>query len=257
MQAALKDLSSTPHDSPSFLMCQRLLHKCHEIIFGDLPSVMPAPYSSISLPSQSRLLRKRVKHNIEPALVGIGMVLAGVPAMPIMTHIMGDVAVEQGRLEDSGSNIKSLQDTEDDVALSPSRNMSLASLHGEDLEDDPSRELQSDFPRSETALAGPNSEDELHAGKSPAAQTAPALPLHLRGIRQSRLSEDPLGQLDSEQMKSPYQSTPAVSSARPPRPSLTQTADVLLQSYDAFSQSYLLRSQYCRSEVSHLLQTSD
>ncbi|OBZ75123.1 hypothetical protein A0H81_04203 [Grifola frondosa] len=54
------------------------------------------------------------KTHVQPALVGIGMVWAGVPGMPRLTDIMGQVAIEQGRIDEQGRDIKSFERTEDD-----------------------------------------------------------------------------------------------------------------------------------------------
>jgi hypothetical protein len=83
-----------------------------------------------------------------------------------------------------------------------------------------------------------------------AAQTVPALHLHLRTIQRSQASEDPLGQLDTDRVAIPYLSSPSISSARAAPPSASvNLADALLETYDKESQLQLLRSHYCRSEV--------
>ncbi|TFY82621.1 hypothetical protein EWM64_g1386 [Hericium alpestre] len=43
----------------------------------------------------------------------MGAVLAGSPALPVITEIMGEVAIEQGRLDDQGHDLKSLQRKDD------------------------------------------------------------------------------------------------------------------------------------------------
>ncbi|KAF9069597.1 kinase-like domain-containing protein [Rhodocollybia butyracea] len=232
MQAALKDLSSSPHRSPSFVICQRVLHKCHEIIFGDLPTPV-IPYPSITVPFRSLFPRKKIKAHMEPAIVGIGMVLAGSPGMPRLTDIMGQVSVEQGRVEDS--EIKSIESEDsDEDGISP-------------IPSPPSPDDSEDQEEPSTLLArrrGP-------------AQTVPALPLHLHGLRRSRHSQDPLGQLDAEQLTQrmqteSYQSSPSISSARA-TPFRTNHVDALLANYDLASQVHLLKGHYCRSEVQFIL----
>ncbi|KAJ7452364.1 kinase-like protein [Mycena galericulata] len=261
LQAALRDLSSTPNRSHSFVICQRVLHKCHEIIFADLPPPAPSPYASLSLPFQSRFLRRKVKPHFEPAVIGISMILAGAPGMPQLTEIMGQVAIEQGRFEEEGASFKSVESQDEDIASYGSPSSASLSL------DDDADEL--DEPEEDHPIRGQVSSPELVLpnGTSStrmqsngrrrtveAAQTAPALPLHFRNIRRSRQSEDPLGQLDAEGITTPYQSSPSISSARhPPRTASLNLADVLLENYDTPSQVYLLRSQYCRSEVQFLL----
>lgn len=256
MQAALKDLSSRP-DSRSFLICQRLLHKCHEIIFRDLPATpISAPYSAItlSLPFHSRFTRRKVKNHLEPAFVGIGMVLTSF-AMPLLTEIMGEVAIEQGRVEDDPKDLRSIDTGEEDIASPTITTTSHVSEADSGEEHD---ELEPETPAPDLVLPKSNITSTpipvTLRSTTPAAQTAPALPLHLRNIRRSRLSEDPLGQLD-EPIQSPYQSSPSIASYSrpPPRSASLNLADVILRTYDQPSQIYLLRSHYCRSEVQFVL----
>ncbi|KAJ7632635.1 kinase-like protein [Roridomyces roridus] len=243
LQAALRDLSTSPNRSRSFFICQRVLHKCHEIIFADLPP--PAP-------SASRFSRRKVKPHLEPAVIGISMILAGTPGMPQLTEIMGEVAVEQGRVEEDGAQLKSIESQDDEVTSygSPS-SASLSLENDEDEEEEDALPGQVSLPN----LLHPNGVHVNGRRRTvPAAQTAPALPLHLRQVRRSRHSEDPLGQLDAEGSTTPYQSSPSISSARhPPRTPSLNMVDVLLANYDAPSQTHLLRSHFCRSEIQFLL----
>ncbi|KAF5380809.1 hypothetical protein D9615_003968 [Tricholomella constricta] len=256
MQAALKDLSSSGHDSQSFAICQRVLHMCHEIIFGDPPAPTPAPYVSLNLPPQSRFARRKVKHHLEPALVGIGLVLAGAPSMPQLTGIMGQVAVEQGRMEENTHEFRSVESQEDDIALGLSPSQAFQHNAVDDDQDD------DESPNSDDTHAAPalRIDDAPKPGTFTrrqtigAAQTVPALPLHLRNIRRSRASEDPLGQLDADHVTIPYSSSPSIPSARPmPRSATISRADALLETYNKQSQEQLLRGHYCRSEVQFLL----
>ena len=260
MQAFLKDLSTQHSSNASFLICQRILHECHEIIFGDLPSV---PYSSLCPPTNIGPSRKKVRPHASPSMVGIGMVLAGVPGMPQLTEIMGPVAIEQGRVDELGQDIKSIERGEDDPSVV--RSMSSASTpdSGGDIEDDDS--MDSPVPNAE-----PHSRDATDNGSSlqlasavpkrmsrrqtVGAQTSPALPLRLREPRKPRLSEDPFGQEDSPPARSattatPFQSTPSFSSRHAYRPNSLPAADLLLQRYGFASQMHLLRGHFSRSEV--------
>ncbi|KAI9571532.1 kinase-like protein [Boletus coccyginus] len=252
MQASLQDFSATP-TSPSFLVCQRTLHRCHEIIFAELPPPPSVPYSGLSSSYYSPFARRRVKSRVEPALVGIGLVLAGVPAMPALTEVMGDVALQQGRADDDGVNLRSVE-AGDDFA----RGMPANEDSGED-DDNPSDEKPDDEHTRDSA----NDTEKCTLTRSiprrrrtiVAAQTTPAL-VHIRDVHRSRLSEDPLDQQDPPpgRVSSPYQSSPSISSSPSPlRQNVITTADTLLQRYDIQSQSHLLRSQYCRSEVQFLL----
>ncbi|KAJ4487940.1 kinase-like protein [Lentinula aciculospora] len=252
MQAALKDLSSSPHNSSSFVICQRVLHKCHEIIFGDLPAPT-APYSTINLPFRSLYPRKKIKPHAEPAFIGIGMVIAGVPAMPRLTEIMGEVAIEQGRAEDKAvvELRRSIESDDEDTAITLDRTESSVSTD-EELEPESNEDNSSPSPNS--ASSEPAILTRRRA-MGP-AQTVPALPLHLRGLQRSRRSEDPLGQLDAEHKETvtPYQSSPSISSARAPlRTASYSHADNLLQTYNISSQIHLLKGHYCRSEVQFIL----
>ncbi|KAG7092493.1 hypothetical protein E1B28_008844 [Marasmius oreades] len=247
MQAALQDL--THPDSKSFSICQRVLHKCHDIIFSDLPPAV-SPYSTLSIPFRSRFFRRKIKPHMEPAIVGIGMVLAGTPALPRLTAIMGEVTIEQGRVEEERTEIRSIELRDDDLTSGSE----LASLEenseddndpdGDDfqsVQDDPNKVPSESLVSLRRVTVGP-------------AQTVPTLPLHLEAIRRSRNSEDPLGQIDPEPISAPYQSSPSL----PSRSLLTRMssntyADTLLQSYDIQSQVHLLKNHYCRSEVRFIL----
>lgn len=267
MQAHLKDLAVSRYGSESFHICQRVLNLCQEMIYGDLPA-SGTPYSSLNLPTLPGFIRKKVKPNVQPALVGIGMVLAGVPSMPALTDIMGPVAIEQGRLDDQGEDLRSLDNPDGIVRTHSDRSQSTNEGKEEDEEDEVSDPEETKDGGQDNATPGgglaPVSAARL-GGKSGkggprsrrqtiAAQTSPALPLHLRDPRKPRLSEDPFGQNDhplpSAGLPSPFQSTPTFSASRHIRRggSLT-SADALLQKYDMEAQKFLLRTHFCRSEV--------
>ncbi|EIW85170.1 kinase-like protein [Coniophora puteana RWD-64-598 SS2] len=252
MQSSLQDLSSSPN-TPSFKVCQRTLHQCHEIIFGDLPTPNSGPYSGMSITFSPFSSRKKVKPLSEPALVGIALVLAGAPAMPRLTSVMGEVAIEQGRAEDESSkSLKAEDDGSVGGSLSPRKETA-----DDDLDDD---DDENSDDGSENKTEKSMAEDHTHHSTADtpkrrktiaAAQTSPALVL-LRNVHPPRMSDDPLGQNDRSD--APYQSTPSISHTRQPlRPSQINAADALLRQYDLPAQSYLLRSQYCRSEVQFLL----
>ena len=255
MQAALHDLALTRRETPSFVVCQRVLQKCHEIIFGDLPPPIPAPYASLSVPSRSRFLRKKIKPRLEPALVGIGCVLASVPGMPQLAEVTGKVAVEQGRWEDSSTRHRPVNGhAEDEVApgQGPAAPPSPEEEESEEEED------YTPTKTSNTSRTKPTnkSSSSLITGRRRersvgAAQTTPALhhTLGMEKLSLSKAAEDPLGQLD-EPAPSHFVSAPVISDSQrhPLRPNM-QPADILLQKYDVYSQSLLLRSHYLRGEV--------
>ncbi|KAF9227901.1 kinase-like protein [Gyrodon lividus] len=257
MQASLQDLAQSPN-TPSFLVCQRTLHRCHEIIFTDLPPPALGPYFGLSLSFHSRFARKKVKSRLQPVLVGIGLVLAGTPAMPKLTEVMGEVVLQQGRADDDGTDLRGVEadgELAQGVPIDPDL--------GED-DDNASDEKPDNDNTRESEAAPPNDTDsKITLTRSisqrrrtiVAAQTSPAL-VHLRNTHQSQLSEDPLDQFAPSRpacASSPYQSSPSVPSQSPLRQNGISAADDLLQRYDLQSQSHLLRSQYCRSEVQFLL----
>ncbi|KAF8447943.1 kinase-like protein [Boletus edulis BED1] len=253
MQASLQDFSATP-TSQSFLVCQRTLHRCHEIIFAELPPAPSGPYSGLSLSYRSPFARRKVKPCAEPALVGMGLVLVGVPALPALTEVMGEVALRQGRTDDDGANIRSVEEG-DNLA----HDIPVDTDSGED-DDNPSDVKPENEHTEESGEPTANDSEERTTTRSiphhrrtiVAAQTSPAL-IHLRNVHRSRLSEDPLDQQDPPpgRVASPYQSSPSISSS--PSPLKQNTADALLQRYDIQSQSHFLRSQYCRSELQFIL----
>ena len=255
MQASLQDLSSSP-TSPSFQVCQRTLNKCHEIIFGDLPTPASGPYAGLDLQFQARFSRRKVKTHAEPALIGLGLVLAGTPAMPKLTEIMGEVALQQGRAEEEGSDMKNFDAGDNDAT--PGSRKTIRNDSGDD--DDNTSEGHNDNDHTTSSHAHPPNDVPVSEKQTVvkrrrtiiAAQTSPALG-HLQNVHRSRLSEDPLDQLDSSppaRVASPYQSSPSIPTQHPLRQSTHNFGDSLLRRYDLDSQAHLLRSQYFRSEVS-------
>ncbi len=111
MQSALRDLTPTRTTNPRpFLICQRVLHRCHEILVGDPPEPSRRPYRSLpsspSLSGAAALLNAhppdstpppvRINPHAAAALVGMGVMLAGA-GMPNLTSLAGEWAVIQGR----------------------------------------------------------------------------------------------------------------------------------------------------------------
>ena len=258
MQASLRDLSSSPN-SQSFQVCQRTLHRCHEIIFSDLPSPASIPYSGLSVSFRSRFSQKKVKSHVEPALVGLGLVLAGAPAMPKLTEIMGEVALQQGRADDDDMHVKNM-DTEEETVRGSSvlPTSSPDTLEDDDNSSDEKMEVDKVLESEQLSIdpgpeIRPNSELERRRTVV-GARTSPAL-VQLRNAHRSHLSEDPLDQLDPSpvmHVPSPYQSSPSIPSSHSPLRYNASAADSLLQRYDLPSQSYLLRNHYSQSEVGSL-----
>ncbi|XAO25918.1 hypothetical protein I312_104751 [Cryptococcus bacillisporus CA1280] len=124
MQAALRDLIPTRQTDPvPFAICQRVLHRCHAIIFGDPPEPSRSPYRSLPQSPSTSALGKlssisagpsgiqidqgqregqglgqgRVNPHATAALVGMGVMLAGTPGMPALVPFVGEWALTQGR----------------------------------------------------------------------------------------------------------------------------------------------------------------
>ncbi|KAI5453294.1 Phosphatidylinositol 4-kinase pik1alpha (PI4-kinase)(PtdIns-4-kinase) [Naganishia albida] len=184
MQTALKDLIAQRQTNPvAFQVCQRVLHRCHEIIFGDPPEPSASPYRSLpasprgsyldvgrtitstltgvasprrtlmastsnppalrpttpasSRPGPIRRLsnnlrdkrnKRRINAHIPPALVGMGVVLAGTPGMPALEGITGQVALMQGRKPRDD-----LQDTKNRVEIDNDQGADAPRGGGEEL----------------------------------------------------------------------------------------------------------------------------
>jgi len=239
MQASLKDLSANP-TSQSFQVCQRVLTQCHEIIFGELPTPASTPYSILQVPFQSRFARKKVRPLVQPALVGLSMVLAGAPGLPRLTPMMGQVAIEQGRVVEEGPEISGLE-----RELSQ-ESVTISNITDDDDDDDDVQQT-SESPQGEEPVPSAGVAKLSRRTTIGPSQTTPALPAHL--IAKPRLSYDPFGQEDSQTTNSPSHSTPSLLPIRKRRSNAPSQAETLLQRYDQQSQMHLLRSHFCRSEV--------
>lgn len=250
MQASLKDMALSRHDSESFLICQRILHECHEIIYGGTTSA--TPYSALQILRLPGSRRRKVKPLLLPAIVGIGLVLAGAPGMPELTNTVGEVAVEQGRADDQHGDIRSIERVDEAVHVTTSEPDNIP----EPEEDSPEPEV-TPVPKPSHGLPEfaeaviPLSNGIASRRRTMAAQTTPALPLHLRDIRKPRISEDPFGQRDPPVASSisPFQSTPSLSTPRHTAKTASFHAPDPLQYYDFPSQMHMLRSHFCQSEV--------
>jgi hypothetical protein len=249
MQASLRDFSSTNHNPESLLICQRTLLMCHELIFGDIPPPAASSYPGLSFPLLPQFLRKKVKPRLYPTLIGLSMVLAGSPGLPALSRVMGEVAVEQGRFDRRGEDVKSLERYGDDVV----RGRAVSSYERPD-EDDEVDSPAEDAERSPASSGKVDFEGGTAARQQRevirAVRTSPSLSLTRKEERLPRFSDDPLGQLDP-------MTPPAVTQSFPSFPSIKQShqrsnsnaPETLLNRYDFGSQIHLLRGHFCRSEV--------
>ena len=256
MQAHLNDLAMTDKDSKSFTICQRVLLRCHEIIFEDTPGIVSGPYSTIKVKCRKLQRRKRVKHHVEPALVGIGCMFAGVPGMPRLTEVVGHSALEQGRAEDNEQHYRSLEEQDDDgdVVAGPSRLQRRAVVDPETVDEDQDDDdelgndgesegresRQQSLERSRKLSLAATAISRSHSQKlAEAARTTPSFSRMSSDVRHSEASDDPFGQLDGSSMINlPSRSTPAILVSKSPRKSGSgNVVDDVLRSYDLESQS--------------------
>jgi len=269
MQATLHDLASN-RDSPSFAICQRVLNRCHDIVFGDPPPPSTStPYNSpavIGRPT-SRFWRKKVKPHLGPAIVGMGSVLAGSPGMPCLASISGKWAIDQGR-KHIGDDRRPAGPGEDDDALSPAAstlkisdvnpdqaNPSTDNLREDSVGDDdddspiPVSDPHLPSPAARMSFSGPMSHQEpTHTRTSSAgpSQTTPSLVPTVK-IKRTIWTSDPFGQLEHPTPSS----TPSIPTRNLPARSMT-APEPILHKYDASYQSLLLRSHYCKAEIKFL-----
>lgn len=199
--------------------------------------------------------RIRIKHHVEPAIVGLGCVLAGAPGLPVLTKVVGQVALEQGRVEDSETNMRSLESQTDEAPV-PSPSLRDAEELG-DEDGDGDGPLTEDTPVEENSLdvdgKGRLRSEALTQSQKmrEAAQTTPSLSRLTSELRRSIAIDDPFGQLDAATtVIQPFQSSPAISNSKKSRQSgSSNLVEALIQEYDIVTQRHLLQAHYCRSEV--------
>lgn len=257
MQASLRDFSNTNHNPESRLICQRTLLMCHELIFGEipLPSASAYPGLSFSFPNLPQFLRKKVKPRLHPALLGMSVMLASSPGLPALSGVMGEVAIEQGRLDQQGEDVKSLERYEDDLVRGKAVSSYEPPAQDDEVDSPPEDVEDEELPEhSRTPLEGVNFESSI-AGRQQhevnrAVRTSPNLSLLRKEKRQPRFSDDPLGQLDPITPPTVTQSVPSLPSAKQTHQSSPSNAsEFLLNRYDLSSRMHLLRGHFCRSEV--------
>ena len=298
MQAALRDLTPNRNINPRpFLICQRVLHCCHQIIFGDPPEPSKSPYrslphspasSTVSLNGSKPRLPilsgdriqsspARVKPHVQAAFVGMGTVVAAAPGMPALTELVGQWAVSQGRRAQDEQ-----KETRDRVELDRTGGADGVLRRSKDLRRNTSEQVDSDeedvpSPRPVQASVPRTSTPNLHF--SPPSRSSPHFDLsHSPALSSSsrQKGDDPFSQ-DSP-VEAPGRSlTPPADSSRQPSYSVPDfstsqvhpafrrlnhndrppNSDAMLATYSADSQRQLLRGHYCRSEIRFLLLLED
>lgn len=255
MQASLRDFSSTNHNPEALLICQRTLLMCQELIFGEIPPPAASAYPELCRQFLPPFLRKKVKPRLYPALIGVGVVLAGSPGLPALSKVMGEVAIEQGRIDRQGRDVKSLERYEDDLVRGKAVTSYERPIEDDEvdspLEDAKDPEVPehspvpSDGVNPESGVEGKQQREVIRA-----VRTSPDLSFARREERLPRFSDDPLGQLDSITHAAATQSVPSLPAVkRSHQPSSSSASESLLKRYDFASQVHLLRCHFCRSEV--------
>ncbi|KAH9997262.1 kinase-like domain-containing protein [Russula vinacea] len=239
MQASLRDFSSTNHNPEALLICQRTLLMCQELIFGEIPPPAASAYPGFSRQFLPQFLRKKVKPRLYPAIIGMSVVLAGSPGLPALSRVMGEVAIEQGRLERY----------EDDLVRGKA-----VSSNEQPIEDDEVDSPLEDIKDAEVPNTRPNHLMVQLRKMIRAVRTSPDLSFPRKEDRLPRFSDDPLGQLDPITPPGVTQSVPSLPAVkRSHQPSPSNASEDLLKRYDFGSQIHLLRCHFCRSEIQFIL----
>ncbi|WVR09318.1 hypothetical protein IAU60_006383 [Kwoniella sp. DSM 27419] len=250
MQAALRDLTPTRQLNPRpFMICQRVLHKCHEIIFGDPPEPSRSPYRSLpqspalsssgsrsaSGPGQRSSASGymtspfaslgRINPHVKPTLVGMGVMMASAPGVTGLIDLAGDWAVTQGRRPVEDESGRAMAEVDDaggaDVSL-PDRWGKKRLTRDEEASDDEGMENFSPMPRRAT----PQPEARSGGLLPHPAQTAPSLhspprtpspnPAIPPNGGRARKGSDPFGQLPLSRVPANLRNqTPPSSSHQP------------------------------------------
>lgn len=297
MQTALHDLMPTRTTNPrAFNTCQRVLHKCHEILFGDPPEPSRSPYRSLSpspYPSSAVLGQTlnselyapateplvppaRVNPHAFSAIVGMSAMIAG-PGMPGLTGLVGEWAVLQGRKPiDHEQESRSRVEVDRTGGADAPRDGKWDRMAGaRQVESDGSDDEEGRRPLPRRALS---TGEALHT--EPARP--PLLPSHTSPLIRANESapafhpeadmrgRDPFGQGSGTPpappprllpIHQPFHSVPELPSAgglnRRGTPGRPPSADNLLATYSLEAQRQLLKSHYCRSEIRFLLLLED
>lgn len=320
MQSALHDLTPTRTSNPRpFNICQRVLHHCHEILFGDPPEPSRNPYRSLptsphaSSPSVGHIARPssanpftgrepslppdeplkppvRVNANVGAALVGMGLMAAGAPAMPQFTALAGEWAVIQGRrpLDDESASRARIEVDTSGGADGPrggdewNEKQKQTSTQESDSDDDESAASATDkVTKSDSKIDARPTPPQRSATAQPEALTSPTRPplmnhvsttaVNLLSQKEDERGRDPFMQNTSAPPLSsvfrkqgshqPFHSVPDMSSGRQlvggRSASRPPSAESLLAAYSLAAQRQLLKSHYTRSEIRFLLLLED
>lgn len=250
-QASLNDLALR-RDTQSFGICSRVLQAVTHIIFSD-PSTQRRSGSQTLLPI---IPRRKVKPNVQPALVGLGTILASCPGLPMLAQVVGDAAVEQGRYadprilntgpmnsEDAGISQNSFKDE------APSRLDAASELSDDELTDQEQSDAEQDVEAYGRSLIAAR-DAAVKSGLTPLIE--PPSPSVARrntiGPSASPRHLDKPERPNTHRRSSSSRPTPS-----PPSLSHRPSLDIMaFHSQTTEYQSRLLRSHYLHSEVQFL-----
>ena len=194
--------------------------------------------------------------------------------MPSLCGSFGQVAIEQGRVEDSSADSRALiglADAGAPAGIGPaSLDASVEEVDDEDILDEP--EMQAEAAQKPSmsslffAIIPPEHNSDSSASRAvipprrmtaDAAKTLPSLTSSEVAVpsRRTNSADDPFSQSDARgTAMAPYQSSPTVlPSKRTSSLGNDVLSDVVLTQYDHATQERLLQSHYCQSEVCTLI----
>ncbi|CCA66930.1 related to PIK1-phosphatidylinositol 4-kinase [Serendipita indica DSM 11827] len=251
LQASLNDLA-TRRNTQSFAICSRVLQSITHIIYAE-------PYSQIN-PSDGTLLpllpRRKVKPHMLPALVGIGVVLASCPGLPIAANTVGQTAVEQGWYVDpktppeaTGSMPTTTQAANVET---PQKNMPPEASPSEGDSDSEQSESEEDVEAYGRALiAAREAAAKAESSASSTLNPPPSPTLSRRNtVGSLRKLDKPEPRISHRRTAStrPTASSPSLPNLHLPAKPMLRPRPAQLAAY----QSRLLRSHYLHSEVQFL-----
>jgi hypothetical protein len=242
MQGHLKDLSNVDREEFSFVICERVISKIHEMVYDE-----STYFSSGTRPSSRKL-----PPHLNASLVGIGAIASAI-GLPSLTLTLSDTVLKQARLgsgrrERCRNLIPRDEDAVQDDAGHPiegqSTHISPSDSDREDSDVVTASVKQFDQltkPVDKNRFLSPSPLDMLKRHRLPAARTNPSLPLSLLNARNGSKSLD--FRIDDELRKSPHMSSPSLPLSKQASPGFD--GDFL----DPVTQSSLLRKHYLQTEV--------
>jgi hypothetical protein len=252
MQGHLKDLSSSDRDAYSFITCERVFSKVHEIIYDESTSDSSASVSK--LPA-----------HLNASVVGLGFVAAAT-GLPALAHTLSPTVMKQARMGAGGKRRRMprrfpvLSDEAELQAqgeLIAENQLVQEPLPDSDQEDNDTDDVTAvvdkvnEVNRPPT-ITTPQDLPASHLGKllrqQPlAARTNPSLPLLYSSNNHGSKSLD--FRIADERARSPHMSTPSLPISQHTSPRFDN------DHMDHATQATLLRKHYLQNEVKRFLCT--